>query len=81
MVDDGMTPGGATDRTMAYIKNVQNYPLAFSVDYPERLSRLKTAFRLILVIPILVVLVVLIGPEDIGRVGGLTATWEVEPHF
>jgi Domain of unknown function (DUF4389) len=59
----------------------QNYSLTFSVDYPERLSRLSTAFRLPLVIPILVILVVVIGPEDIGRVGGLTATWGVEPYF
>ena len=44
----------------------QNYSLTFSVDYPERLSRLKTAFRLILVIPILVVVAVLVGSEAIG---------------
>ncbi|MGN6160256.1 MAG: DUF4389 domain-containing protein [Marmoricola sp.] len=38
------------------------YPVEFSVDYPERpLSRLKTAFRLILAIPILVVLGLLSG--------------------
>ena len=57
----------------------QNYSLTFSVDYPERLSRLKTAFRLILVIPILVVAAVLVGSEAIG--GGRTATFAVEPYF
>ena len=57
----------------------QNYSLTFSVDYPERLSRLKTAFRLILVIPILVVVAVLVGSEAIG--GGRTATFAVEPYF
>jgi len=43
----------------------QGYPLTFSVDYPERLSRLKTAFRLILVIPIVLVMAALVGPEKI----------------
>jgi hypothetical protein len=60
---------------------VQNYPLAFSVDYPERLSRLSTAFRLILVIPILVLLVALIGPEAIRGFGGRAAEFFVEPYF
>jgi hypothetical protein len=32
------------------------YPLTFSVDYPEELDRLTTAFRIILVIPIAIVL-------------------------
>ena len=57
----------------------QNYSLTFSVDYPERLSRLKTAFRLTLVIPILVVVAVLVGSEAIS--GGRTATFAVEPYF
>ena len=33
-----------------------SYPLRFSVDYPERLDRLTTAFRLLLMIPACVVL-------------------------
>ena len=33
------------------------YPVQFSVDYPDRpLNRLSTAFRIILVIPIVIVL-------------------------
>ena len=32
-----------------------DYPLQFSVDYPEEPDRLKTLFRLILAIPILIV--------------------------
>jgi len=43
----------------------QGYPLTFSVDYPERLSRLKTAFRLLLVIPIALLMVVLVGAEEV----------------
>ncbi|HKZ19394.1 MAG TPA: DUF4389 domain-containing protein [Acidimicrobiia bacterium] len=35
---------------------VQAYPARLEVDYPERLDRLSTAFRLVYVIPILVVL-------------------------
>lgn len=42
--------------------NQDSYSLRFSVDYPERLSRLTTAFRLILMIPVVVVLRVLNGP-------------------
>lgn len=38
------------------------YPVQFSVDYPDRkLSRVKTAFRLILAIPILILLALLAG--------------------
>jgi len=38
------------------------YPVQFSVDYPDRsLSRLSTAFRIILVIPIAIVLAALTG--------------------
>ena len=39
--------------------NTPAYPLRFDVDYPNRLNRLTTAFRLIWIIPILVVLVVI----------------------
>lgn len=38
------------------------YPVQFSVDYPDRaLSRLSTAFRLILVLPIAIVLAAVSG--------------------
>ena len=37
------------------------YPLRFDVDYPEQLSRVTTAFRLILAIPIWIVLATLTG--------------------
>src|SRR4029077_2173687 len=56
----------------------RGYPLTFFVDYPERLSRPKTAFRLILAIPILVMVAALVGFHDFG---GLTTTWAVEPYF
>ncbi len=36
-----------------------DYPVQFSVDYPQRLSRIKTFFRVILVIPMLFVLAAL----------------------
>jgi membrane-associated phospholipid phosphatase len=45
---------------------VTEYPVQFSVDYPDRpLDRLSTAFRIFLVIPIVIVL---------GAVSG--GTWE-----
>ncbi len=38
------------------------YPVQFSVDYPDRpLNRLTTAFRIIVVIPIAVVLAAVLG--------------------
>jgi hypothetical protein len=41
---------------------VTEYPVQFSVDYPDRpLSRLSTAFRLILVIPVAIVLAAVSG--------------------
>jgi hypothetical protein len=44
------------------------YPIQFSVDYPDRtLDRLRTFFRIFMVIPIAIVL---------GTVSGSTSTWE-----
>ena len=40
------------------------YPLRFSVDYPERVDRLSTAFRLIWIIPIGIVLAAIGGGTD-----------------
>jgi Domain of unknown function (DUF4389) len=42
--------------------NEQQYPISFSVDYPERdLNRLTTAFRIIVIIPIAIVLASISG--------------------
>ena len=52
----------------------QNYPLTFSVDYPDRsLNRLTTFFRIFTVIPILIVLA-LIGGSFGGNYSGDTAS-------
>ncbi len=61
--------------------NDEPYPLRFDVDYPEELDRLSTAFRLILIIPIAIVLGTLLGPtyqyeleegvQTSARAGGL----------
>lgn len=46
------------------------YPVQFSVDYPDRpLNRLSTAFRIVVVIPILVVFIAIAGGESAA--GGL----------
>jgi len=37
------------------------YPARLDIDYPERLSRLTTAFRIVLVLPIAIVLGILVG--------------------
>jgi len=58
---------------------MDNYPLVFSVDYPDRLGRLTTAFRLVLSIPILIVVAALVGAQSLSE--GLTQTYAVEPYF
>ena len=48
-----------------------DYPVQFSVDYPDRpLNRLTTLFRIIMVIPILVVAVLIPGFINSGQFGG-----------
>jgi hypothetical protein len=51
----------------AYTQSGDQYPVQFSVEYPDRgLDRLSTAFRIIAVIPILIVL---------GAIGGGWGSW------
>ena len=40
-----------------------SYPVTLDVDYPERLNRLTTAFRIILILPILGILLLISGPH------------------
>jgi len=42
------------------------YPVSLSIDYPEKLSRLTTFFRIFMVIPILIILGLLIGGSSQG---------------
>ena len=50
--------------------------LTFDVDYPQHLSRWKTAIRPVLALPILVLVVLLVGPS---RFAGPAASWGIEP--
>ena len=43
------------------VENPTAYPMSLSIDYPEKLNRLTTLFRIIMVIPILIILSVIIG--------------------
>lgn len=52
------------------------YPARLEIDYPERLSRLKTLFRIILVIPILVLAAMLTG-----SLAGVDATSDAANDF
>ena len=53
------------------VSNQSDYPVQFSVDYPDRpLSRLTTLFRIITVIPILIVAALIPGFVNSGQVGG-----------
>jgi hypothetical protein len=68
-------------KQVGYLEQVR-YPAQFSVDYPDRpLNRLSTAFRIVLVIPIAIVLSA--GPpfRAVGStlVGALPASWT--PRF
>jgi hypothetical protein len=52
------------------------YPVQFSVDYPDRsLNRLSTAFRILAVIPIAIVLSALSGESWGGAWGGSDGAW------
>jgi hypothetical protein len=52
----------------------EKYPLTYSVDYPEELDRLSTAFRIILVIPIAIVLAT-VNHYAFGGWGGRATTY------
>ena len=43
-----------------------SYPVTLDIDYPERLNRLTTAFRIILILPILGILLLISGPHWSG---------------
>jgi hypothetical protein len=49
-----------------------HYPVRLEIDYPERLGRLSTAFRVILIIPIAIVLGLLSGGGSYGSYGDET---------
>ena len=52
----------------------QPYPLSFEVEYPDRqLNRLSTAFRLLLILPIALLLSLLTGTGDRAWIGDHTA--------
>lgn len=58
----------------AYTPGVGEYPVRFSVEYPDRdLDRLSTAFRILLAMPILIVLTALTGGW--GNWGGGNGGW------
>jgi len=48
------------------------YPVRFQTDYPEKLSRLGTAFRIILAIPLLIMVALLGGGSFVGPGLGVT---------
>jgi hypothetical protein len=55
----------------AYTTGDDQYPVQFSVDYPDRdLNRLTTAFRIIVAIPIVIVLAAIGGNDWSGGWGG-----------
>src|ERR1700682_3842074 len=57
---DGVPPGGGHD-----------YPLTFSVDYPDRsLNRVSTAFRIFTIIPIAVLVATVEGGSFGSQAGG-----------
>ncbi len=54
------------------IETPNRYPLSLSVDYPERLNRLTTFFRIFTIIPIFIILAFLVGSgsSQSGATGG-----------
>ena len=57
---------------------MDDYPVRFSVDYPDRpLNRLTTAFRIFTVIPIAIVLASIMGYQGSYNAGAEGGTWAV----
>ena len=57
---------------------MDDYPVSFSVDYPDRsLNRLTTAFRIFTVIPIAIVLGSIMGYQGNYNAGAESGTWAV----
>ena len=65
------SPGGG-----APLGGGHNYPLTFSVDYPDRnLNRLSTAFRIFTIIPIAILAAALEGGSFSASAGGTSARY------
>jgi uncharacterized protein DUF4389 len=57
---------------------MDNYPVSFAVDYPDRqLNRLTSALRVFTVIPIAIVLGTIMGYQDSYEAGANSGTWAV----
>jgi hypothetical protein len=57
---------------------MENYPVSFSVEYPDRaLNRLTTAFRIFTVIPIAIVLGSIMGYQGSYNAGADSGSWAV----
>ena len=48
------------------VETSNGYPMSLSVDYPEKLNRLTTFFRIVMVIPIFIIIVLLTGGSNQG---------------
>ena len=48
------------------VETSNGYPMSLSVDYPEKLNRLTTFFRIFTIIPILIILTLLTGGSNQG---------------
>ncbi len=54
------------------VETSSRYPMSLSVDYPEKLDKLTTFFRIFMVIPIFIILALLVGSN--GNQGGQQET-------
>jgi len=55
------------------VETSNRYPMSLSVDYPEKLNRLTTIFRVFMVIPIFIILSLLVGSN--GNQESVTGGW------
>ncbi len=58
------------------VETSNRYPMSLSVDYPERLNRLTTFFRIFTAIPIVIILILLVGSNGNQGDGGGGWSWQ-----
>jgi hypothetical protein len=68
-----------TPKEVAVAEVKSSYPLSLSIDYPEKLDRLTSFFRILWIIPIAIILSLLIGSFGSYTTTGHSSFWGYHP--